>query len=48
MHVMRLAAGIVMIKENISLLMANTRRSVSSFLYPVPIYVRLGLFLVKI
>ena len=35
-HVARLTASTAMIQENISLLRANTRRSVPSFPYPVP------------
>ena len=35
-HVVRLTASTAMIQENISLLRANTRRSVPSFPYPVP------------
>ena len=41
-HVVRLTASTAMIQENISLLRANTRRSVPSFPYPVPTSVRLG------
>ena len=47
-HVVNLTASIAMIQENISLLRANTRRSVPSFPFSVPTSVRLGVFLVKI
>jgi len=47
-HVIRLAASTAMIEENISLLRANTRRSVPSFPYPVQTSVKLRIFFVKI
>ena len=43
-----IAASTAMMQENISLLRANTRRSVPSFPYPVPTSVRLEVFLVRI